>query len=145
MRHTQWIDQCGKELALRAEYPTDSNLVAYLDVQSLVRKAQVMLEDSLSDHLIHSRQLTWQQVFELMEKQKTEERLLPCQGTNDNCKSPPPVPIHLSDLTRNQGPYASSSVPRIYLSSVTLFDGRETYSISTRWVSSKLLPLQHIV
>jgi hypothetical protein len=77
MRHIKWIDQCGKELALRAEYPTDFHLVAYLDAQSLVRKAQLMLDNSLNDHLDDS---SWK-------KQETEDRLLPCQGLNDNCKS----------------------------------------------------------
>lgn len=102
----QVIDQCGKELALRAEYPTDFHLVAYLDVQSLVRKAQLMLDDSLNDHLDDSRQSTWQAVFELMEKQKTEDRLLPCQGPNDNCKSchPPLLPNYLSYLTSDRDP-----------------------------------------
>lgn len=65
MQHTKWIDQCGKELALRAEYPTDFNLVAYLDVQSLVRKAQIILDESLDDHLNHSRQSNWQAVLNL--------------------------------------------------------------------------------
>lgn len=100
MRHTKWIDQCGKELALRAEYPTDSNLVAYLEVQSLVRTAQLMLGDNLNDHLNHSRQLTWQTVFELIEKHKTEERLLPCQESDLNCEylpAPSPRIFELSD------------------------------------------------
>jgi len=104
MRHTSWIDQCGEELALRAEYSTDSNILAYLDVQSLVRKAQLMLEDSKNDHLTHSRQLTWQAVFELMEKHKTKERLLPCQGSKDNCKSWYPAPNYFSYLTCDRRP-----------------------------------------
>lgn len=86
MRHTKWIDQCGKELALRAECPTDSNLLAYLDVQSLVRKSQLILDDNLKDHLNHSRQLAWQIVFEIVEEQKLEERVVPDQGSNDNCE-----------------------------------------------------------
>lgn len=96
MRHTRWIDQCGKELALRAEYPTDSIILTYIDIQSLVGKAQLMLEDSMNDHLSHSRQLTWQAVFELMEKHKIEEIPLPCQRSNDNCKSRHQVPNYFS-------------------------------------------------
>ncbi|RHZ74440.1 hypothetical protein CDV55_107202 [Aspergillus turcosus] len=80
-RHTHWIDQCGRNLALRAEFPTDSNLMAYLDVQSLVRETQVILEVGLDYHSNSSCQEAWGRVFELMEKQRIEERL---QGSNDN-------------------------------------------------------------
>lgn len=97
MRHTKWIDQCGNELALRAEYPTDSSLVAYLDVQSLVRKSQFMLEDNWNDTSDNNRQSIWWGVFELMEKQKTEERLPACQKSDDNCKYRP-CSSHLLDL-----------------------------------------------
>lgn len=90
MRHTKWIDQCGKEPALRAEYPTDPSLVAYLDVQSLVQKAQFLLENNLKDNPGHGNQSTWQAVLELMEKEKTGERVLQCQDSNDYCKLYPP-------------------------------------------------------
>lgn len=85
MRYTNWIDQCVRNLAARAEYPTDSNIMAYLGAQSLVRQTQVMLEEGLGDHLIHSRQVAWERVFELLEKQKIEERLLQCQGSKNIC------------------------------------------------------------
>lgn len=86
MRHTKWIDQCGKQLAQKAEYPTDSDLVAYLDVQLLVRKAQIVLDDRLDDHMDYSHLSTWRAVFELMKKQETKDSLMPCPGSNDNCK-----------------------------------------------------------
>lgn len=132
MRHSRWIDQCARNLAMRAEYPTDCDLMTYLQAQSFVHKTQVMLEEDLSDHLIHNRQVAWERVFKLMEKEKIEERLLSCQGSNDNCKYLPRVPIYLRDLTRDQGLYALSSVLRIYFFSVTLFDGRGMCSIFTR-------------
>lgn len=83
MQRTKWIDQCAEALANKEEYPTDIQLKAYIDIQSLAHQGQFLFDEEMYRCSSRSFSEAWAGVSELIvQRQSQIEKLL----VFPNCK-----------------------------------------------------------
>ncbi|KAL2855589.1 hypothetical protein BJX68DRAFT_263947 [Aspergillus pseudodeflectus] len=80
MRHTKWIEHCAESLAQKAEYPTDAQLKVYLDVRSLSRESDLLLDDKQEADCFE----TWKRIFDRISQQQSETDSLLSSPTSEN-------------------------------------------------------------
>jgi hypothetical protein len=85
MRHSQWINDCANALAERQEYPTDTALKDYIDVQSLVRQSQLLFDEERRGFQPSSD--NWEQILGITSQQVQMQGLLSSLHDQD-CKLP---------------------------------------------------------
>lgn len=74
MRHTKWIDQCCNILLETPEYPTDTLLKTYIDIQLLSRKSEETLNLDDHDWAHRATDPNMNVVLELLQEQGTQIR-----------------------------------------------------------------------
>ncbi|KAJ0416239.1 hypothetical protein BJY00DRAFT_238069 [Aspergillus carlsbadensis] len=80
MRHTKWIEHCAESLALKPEYPTDAQLKVYLDVRSLSRENDLLLDDKQRTDCFES----WKRIFDRISQRQAETNALLSSLTSEN-------------------------------------------------------------
>ncbi|KAH8692266.1 hypothetical protein BGW36DRAFT_304239 [Talaromyces proteolyticus] len=83
MRHTRWVDQCAKSLAEKAEYPTDLQLKAYVDVQSLAYQSRLLFEELRRCSKFPPLE-DWTRVSDLIQQQSQIEEPLTLHNTENH-------------------------------------------------------------
>ncbi|KAL4806648.1 hypothetical protein BDV18DRAFT_137940 [Aspergillus unguis] len=85
MRKTSWIDRCAQALAKRNESPTDSKLTTYVEVQSLMRRSQMLFdEERRCPYSYNSTSGLWDRASELMTQWELMSGLLSSPDIQDN-------------------------------------------------------------
>ena len=72
MRHTEWIAQCCDTLLEKPEYPTDTLLKNYIDIQVLSRKSEEMLHPNDHDWAHRTTGPSRNILLELLQEQGTQ-------------------------------------------------------------------------
>ena len=86
MRHTKWITQCCDTLLEKPEYPTDTLLKTYIDIQVLSRKSEKMLHPNDHDSAHRTTGLSRDMLLELLQEQGMQIQASVSQcGMQDQC------------------------------------------------------------